>query len=330
MNSRELVKKTLNFDNKERIPRQLWASSFIRRKLSEKIEKIQKIFPDDIIQAPCFYRKHLKNVGREYIDEIFVDEWGCVFNNQNLGVVGEVNNPIINNLEKLVELRLPLERLSLNISKVNDFCKKEDKFVLAGAVQRPFERLQFLRGSENVFMDLLLYKDNLSKLITIIHEFYIKEIELWVKTDIDGIFLMDDWGSNIDLLINPELWKEIFKPLYFEYVKIAHSKGKYIFMHSDGNILKILPDLIDIGIDAINLQFSINGIENLSKYKGQITFWGEIDRYLLEKGSERDIINNTNDQKKLLFHNGGLIAQCEMSADSKIDNILKYFESFYF
>lgn len=79
---------------------------------------------------------------------------------------------------------------------------------------------------------------------------------------------------------------EIFKPMYKDYVDIAHRNGKKLFMHTDGNILSIIPHLIDIGVDALNLQIFCMGMEKLSQFKGKITFWGEIDRQnILAKGT---------------------------------------------
>ena len=58
-------------------------------------------------------------------------------------------------------------------------------------------------------------------------------------------------------------------------------------MHSDGNILKIYPQLIELGLDAINSQIFCMGVENLEPFAGKITFWGEMDRqHLLVNGSE--------------------------------------------
>ena len=111
--------------------------------------------------------------------------------------------------------------------------------------------MQFIRGSANLYLDLLDQPEELFRLIGRIQDFYMKEMELWADTEVDALFIMDDWGAQNALLIAPSLWREIFKPLYKEYADMAHEKGKYMFMHSDGFILDILPDLVEIGIDAI-------------------------------------------------------------------------------
>ena len=121
----------------------------------------------------------------------------------------------------------------------------------------------------------------------------------------------------------------IFKPLYKEYIDIAHSHGKKAFMHSDGYTAAILPDLIEIGLDALNTQIFIMDIEELGRqYRGQITFWGELDRQdLLPHGSTADVEAAVHRVYKAFWEHGGAIAQCEFGAGSKPENVMKMFET---
>jgi len=67
--------------------------------------------------------------------------------------------------------------------------------------------------------------------------------------------------------------------MYKEYADIAHSAGKFIMMHSDGWIESIYPDLVELGLDAVNSQLFVMDMEYLAKVaKGKLTFWGEMDR----------------------------------------------------
>ena len=70
-------------------------------------------------------------------------------------------------------------------------------------------------------------------------------------------------------------------------------------MHSDGNITEIIPDLIEIGIDALNSQLFCMDIEELGKkFRGKITFWGEIDRQnILPNGNRKDIEDDRRRRK---------------------------------
>ena len=176
-------------------------------------------------------------------------------------------------------------------------------------------------------MDFYESRDNLKSLLKTIHDFNCKRLESWAKTKVDALFIMDDWGAQNSLLISPKMWQEIFKPLYLEYVDIAHKYKKYIFMHSDGNIASIIPDLIEIGIDALNSQIFCMQLKKLNDFKGQITFWGEIDRQnILPNYSKAEIENVINEVFHELYSNGGLIGQCEFGPGAKPENIYTVFE----
>jgi len=142
--------------------------------------------------------------------------------------------------------------------------------------------------------------------------------------------LMDDWGSNNALLISPAMWRHMFKPLYREYCDIIHAAGKYVFFHSDGNIESIYADLIEVGVNALNSQLFCMNIEELGrKYKGKITFWGEIDRqFVLPFGTENEIKGAVNRVRRALDDGrGGVIAQCEWGKDNSQSSIETVFQA---
>ena len=85
-------------------------------------------------------------------------------------------------------------------------------------------------------------------------------------------------------------------------------------MHSDGNIESIFPDLFEIGVDAINSQLFVMDMEHLARVaKGNITFWGEIDRqHILSSSDPDDVIQAVNTVANHLYDpSGGIIAQFE-------------------
>ncbi len=325
--SRTIIYKTLDFDNPARIGRQMWLLPWAQQNCAEMVARLRRDFPDDIIHSPG-YAEPLKTTGNAYEVGTFVDEWGCVYKNVQRGIIGEVKDPPVKQWSDVEKLREPIEALTVDKDKVNEFCRYSDKFILANTCPRPFERLQFLRGTENVMMDLALAQPELFELLDKLHRFFLKEVELWSRTAVDGIMFMDDWGTQQSLLISPEMWRKHFKPLYKDYIDIAHSKGKKVFMHSDGYILDIIPELIELGLDALNSQVFCMGLDNLEQFKGKITFWGEIDRqHLLPEGSPADIKDAVNMIQQHLYQNGGVIAQLEFGPGAKPDNVYAAFEA---
>jgi len=80
--------------------------------------------------------------------------------------------------------------------------------------------------------------------------------------------MMDDWGGQRAMLIAPAVWRALLKPLYADYIDIAHRHGKSIWLHSDGYILDVLPDLVELGLDAINCQVACMGAAALGAFRG--------------------------------------------------------------
>ena len=328
-NPRELVMKTLEFDSPGRVPRQLWVLPWAEDHYPDELMDIRKWYPDDIITAPGYLADSTRTSGNPYGIGTYVDEWGCTFVNIQRGVIGEVKDPLIKNWDDLDKLIPPLGWLRIDVGQVNTFCHDSDKFILAGCCPRPFERLQFLRRSDQLYLDIADQPPEFFDLLHIVHQFYIDELEVWASTDIDGLSFMDDWGSQRSLLISPSQWRVIFKPLYKDYIDIAHAHGKKAFMHSDGYTAAIIPDLIELGLDALNTQIFTMDIEGLGRqYRGDLTFWGELDRqHLLPFGSPSDIENAVRRVYDAFWANGGVIAQCEFGAGSKPENVEKMFET---
>ena len=133
----------------------------------------------------------------------------------------------------------------------------------------------------------------------------------------------------MSLLISPQLWSEMFRPLYAEYFDMIHQAGKYVFFHSDGMIRPIIKELIAIGVDAINSQLFCMDIEELGEsFRGEITFWGEIDRqFILPFGSEEEVrkaVRRVNNN--LGSPEGGQIAQMAWTIDTPVHNIITAFD----
>lgn len=328
--SRERLIQTLEFDNPDRIPRDLWTLPWAQTHHPGTIESIRKDFPMDMAGAPAFLKEPLISKGDPYVEGISIDEWGCERVSIHAGVIGEVKHPLVNAWQQdLEKVHIPVEALTITPEKINAFCASTDLFVTGGCCANPFERIQYIRGSQNLYFDLAEQPEEFFILLNRIHQFFCQQLDLWCQTDVDAINLMDDWGAQNQLLISPRMWRKLFKPLYQEYCDIAHSYGKYVFMHSDGHISAIYPDLIEIDVNALNSQLFIMDIEALGEtYGGKITFWGEIDRqHLLVEASVEEIHAAVNRVYNACYRHGGVIAQCEMGPGAKPENVYAVYEA---
>lgn len=326
--SRELVHQTLRFESPARPPRQLWVLPWAERRFPDDLAAIRRDFPEDIAHTDGHYRERPRTQGEPHRVGTYTDEWGCTFVNIQDGVIGEVKDPLVRDWEADAPLlRFPVELLTLDVEAVNRDVGSSERFRLGGG-PNPFERLQFLRGTEALYLDLADPPPAMLRFLSEMHAFNCCVLERWAATDVDGLMIGDDWGAQHALLIRPRLWRELFKPLYRDYVQIAHGAGKPLFMHSDGHITDIYPDLIEIGVDAVNSQIQCMGPENLEPFAGRITFWGEIDRQnLLSFGTRAEVDAAVRAVHRHLWRNGGCIAQCDFGVGILPENVRQVFET---
>jgi len=292
MTGRERVKAALTFSKPDRPPRDLWALPYVSLFRKDELDAVVEEFSMDIGASQLSPGWSDEVVAATAKVGSYEDDWGSVWHVGEAGLIGEVKQPVLADWAELKAFRPPWHVVrKRDLSYVNSHCDRSDKFMLSDVTARPFERLQFLRGTENLLIDIAYNTREFRSLLEMVHEFYLEDIRNWCDSNVDGIFFMDDWGTNRALLINPETWRALFKPLYKEYCDIIHAAGKFAFFHTDGNIESVFGELVEVGLDAINSQLFAMDIEKLAeRYRGKVTFWGEIDRqYVLPFGSTDEV-----------------------------------------
>lgn len=332
MTPRQRVKAALSFSCPDRLPRDIWGFRVIPQFRPDDWQTVVSRFPMDFDRPPTVLGTSSRAKGIAYETGTRIDDWGSVWSTLQNGVSGEVIRPAVADWSDLGQFTPPWEMVEKPaMNAVNTQCRGADKFLLGEVGPGPFERMQFLRGTEQLFLDLAEDGPEIGKLVEMVHEFYLRHFKLWAKSDVDGVAIGDDWGSQTSLLISPAMWRRMFKPLYAEYIEIVKSAGKRMLFHSDGYVRDIIPDLIDIGVDAVNHQLFCMDIEEIGRsFRGNVTFWGEVDRqYLLPFGSVEEVRQGVQRLKKALYSDsGGLIAQLSWGIDDPVENILAAFEEY--
>ncbi len=331
MTPRERVYRTLNFSHPNRAPRDLWRLPGVDWFQADDVFEIFRQYPLDITPPPFIYGKGEREKGDPCRIGDYMDEWGCIWSVATEGIIGEVTLPPIKHWLDLNQFKPPYEVLTkADLSQVNQYCENSDKFILAGTNVKLFERMQALRGTQNLLMDLGYGVPEIYTLRDMLRDFFCRELEIWANTDVDGVAFSDDWGTQTSLLISPSMFRDIFKPVYAEFTSILKKAGKKVFMHSDGFIVPIFDDLIEIGIDALNSQLFCMNIEAIAqRYKGKITFWGEIDRQRIlpfsTTGEVKQAVRRV--RSALDDSSGGVIAQMEWGIGVPKENIAAAFEA---
>ncbi len=316
MTSRERVRRVLQFDPVDRIP--------IENRFGGEL---QERHPSDVASPPYRYPVG-KSWGEVNRKGRRMDIWGCVWEAGEDGVCGEVREPpLAGDWSRLKNFSPPREILAgADLTQVNPACAASDTFMIPmwESMPNPFERMQHLRGAEQLYLDLAYLEPEVYLLRDMVHEYFMRQLEMWVKTDIDAVHISDDWGAQQTLLVSPVLWRAFFKPLYRDYCAMARAHGKHVLMHSDGYVADIIPDLIEIGVHAINTQLFCMPIEELAgRFAGRVCFWGEIDRqHLLTSGTTEEVRQAVRRVARafLVSRRSGLVGQCFWGKDHKLEN----------
>lgn len=179
-----------------------------------------------------------------------------------------------------------------------------------------FEMAQHLRGLENFFIDLMLNKEFANALLDKIQavemrltERFLEEVGPYVSV----VALSDDYASNENLLVSPDIFDEFFYPRYRRFIKMIKSKtNAKVLFHSCGAVYDLIDCFIGMGIDILNpIQPTAKGMEHRRlkrAFSKRISFHGGIDaQYILIEGSPKELDNYIKDAISVLSPGGGYI-----------------------
>jgi uroporphyrinogen decarboxylase len=329
MTSRELVIKTLNHEPVPRIPRDLWLCCGEDSLRADELAEIHVRFPSDILTIESAPLHGKRSQAKSSKAGESTDAWGCVWHVGD-DQVAELKSSPLADASRIASYRPPAELLDhARVAKASKVCPTTSRFVLAWSEVRPFDRVQLLRGRDAALADLARGTKDIRSLLAMLHDVTCKELELWAQSEVDGVAFRDDWGSADGLLVSSDAWRDLFRPMYRDYCKILHARDKFVFFHSEGDISDIFSDLVKVDLDAIHAQLRLMNIERLAKrYRGRITFWGEIDHQQLQNpGTAEQFRESVLALRKAFdFGQGGVIAQCAWEQGVRLQTVAAFFE----
>jgi uroporphyrinogen decarboxylase len=299
---------------------------------TKKIKELQSLFPDDQVSVDVT-RKLDEPVLHEGVSR-YVDEWGTGWVDIGFGARAEIF-PLAGGFDLLDDYSFPDALLPARLAKMDQLLKNRgDRYTLAHVELTLFERMWLLRGFENALVDPYLEPGQFARLRDKILEFDLAMIDEWLKRGVDGFFFTDDWGSQQSLLIRPADWRKFYKPAYQAMFERVRSRGAHVWMHMCGNIIDILPDLVDLGLHVFNsVQPRALDVHRLAKeFGGTICFNGGVDvQETMVSGTPQDVKREIHTLVELFGrYNGGYIGGLSHTVmpETPLDNIIAMYEAF--
>jgi len=323
---RELVIDTIQHKSAGKVPYNIELTSELLEKVCEHLQIEKGDFFD-------YAGNHIEKIGYNpkgtFIKEGFLkDEFGVVWNRSGIDKdIGIVDSLIFDEpqFDDYVFPEPDYEAIRNATKRVLE--NGRDTFKLGKIGLSYFERAWSLRGFENILMDFLTEEDFAEALFKEILLYNKKIIETALEFDIDGFYFGDDYGSQNGLIMSPEVWRRFIKPGLAEMFGMIKAKGKFVALHSCGDISEILEDLIEIGLDVYQtVQPEIYVLNELKeKYGTRLTFWGAIstqqDMPFVTPEKLKEIVLKTIG---IMSQNGGYIAAPthQVPVDVPVENII--------
>ena len=178
-----------------------------------------------------------------------------------------------------------------------------------------FETAWYMRGFEQMFVDMVLDPDLVHGIMERVTDFYVEhftQVLAAARGGVDLVFTADDIAGQNGLLMSPDMWETFIKPYHVRLNKAIHELGVKVIYHTDGAVMDAVDGLIDMGIDVLQaLQFSAKGMNPL-KLKGahgdRLCFEGGVSvQTTLPFGSAEDMRREVEELITVLGKGGGYI-----------------------
>jgi len=333
MTSPERVRRAIDFGHPDRLPiiHAFLPGGLIRHR--EALLEVFRRYPSDF--GPSEHEiPSSTHIGMEGYHRQYVDDWGVTWTERYEGIIGIPTEYPLADWSALDAFRPPEppacsgEQFDKHRAATAEHKRRYYTLASAGTL---YERLQQLRGYENLAYDLVEDRLEIHRLADMVVEYNLGWIARGAKLGAHGMGFADDWGTQRQLAISPQLWRRFFKPRYQRMFEAAQAGNCHVHFHSDGQIMAIIPDLMEIGVDCLNPQFSCMDLPALAQLvRGRLCILTDLDRqYVLPFGTPQQVKAHVREIVRLFATPaGGLIGRGEIGPDVPLQNVEAMFEAF--
>ena len=274
-----------------------------------ELQRLTDQYPQFFHGRQVDYEHIVDHLSGHYKKGVWVDEWGCEWFNEHTGNEAIVKGHPLQTEEDIENLVIPPNR---------------DGRLPHGFM---YLRLLDLCGFENAMIWFAEEGETIQTLIDKVLEYNIYQVAAVLPRMGEVIHFGDDLGTQTGLAIGAVRWRKYMKPCFrklYGMIK-AYKPSQLIYMHTDGCIWEIMPDLVECGVDIINPQYRANGLDNLVRVcrKEQIiTINLDLDRQLFPWATRSQIFDHVGECVEALYmKEGGLGLNVELNYEVPLENM---------
>jgi len=334
--ARENVLRAIRFEGPESIPMVFHVNSacwhhYEQEALVELMGSHPILFPDYEPPELPYAPEHpaVARAGKP-----FTDSWGCVWETSDDGIVGVVTKHPLERWEAFDEYEAPdpdrvnhYGPIDWDAMGKNHEVMGYRRTLAAGEIGHghTFLKLCDIRGYENLLVDMADGEPRLPALIEMVEAFNAGLVRNFIeRVGVEMMGFAEDLGMQRGPMLSPEHFRRYIKPSYQRLMKAARDAGCIIHMHSDGDIRALIDDLIDGGVEAINLQDLVNGIDWIrERLAGKMCIDLDIDRQqVTARGTPAEVDALIREEvEKLGSREGGLMMIYGLYPGVPIENV---------
>lgn len=289
MTSREIIRRCVHFENPPRVGFYMGGPEI-----------------DDTVIVFDFFMK----------DEHGRDPWGQEWVvHPEIPTIGMIKEYPLAEVFELSRVKAPdakdfAQRVARSIANLSP--AQRDKYRVIATSSGIWERSQNLRGLETLCEDLVLRPELVHQVVNFCADFWVaflKELAP-LKGKVDAIYMFDDWGTQLDAMVSPAMWREFFAEPYRRITTAAHQSGLDFWLHSCGRVTNLIEEFIAVGMDLVNpYQSATCGYEEVARrYAGRIAFLTLPDsQSTMPKAPPAQIVDECHQVARWGTSRGGLI-----------------------
>ncbi len=269
----------------------------------------------------------------------YTDSWGVKFKlGESEWYEERLEGPLdhAESLEEVTAYRFP--DLS-QIAEPEDYAQqvadlKAQHKVVTASISNPYKTAWLLRGMDNVLADYLINPDILSYLYDRIYELSTEMCRRMAHAGVDMIEVIGDFAMQDRITMGPESWRKFDKPRLADLISEvkAVNPDVFMFVHSDGNVMDLMDDIVEIGFDIVNpiQPECMDPAEVKRRWGDRITLHGGVSiQKTFPYGTPQEVKREIEELIRTCGYNGGLVVfpSNVVQPDTPVENIQACFHT---